>query len=411
MKVLQINKFYYRKGGSESHFIGLVNLLRKNNYEVIVFSTKNKYNIKEAEKDYFIDELEMRLGNFLNGFNLFYNWQAIRTLKKIIHKEKPQIAHLHNISHHFSPAIIKVLKNNNIPIIMTVHDYKLICPNYKLFNKNKICKKCRMGKYYQCALNKCVKDSYLASLIMTLEAYWVKWKKYYDLVDIFIAPSHFMRNTLINNGFSSKKVIYLPNFLEISNKDIKAIGGDGKYVLFFGRISPEKGLDFLVKSFGEIKNKDVKLKIVGNGPWENNLNEMIDSLGLAQRIDFLGYKSKEELKEIVARSELVIVPSIWYENAPYTILESYAFKKAVLGCEIGGIKEMIKVDKTGALFKPNDFGEFVKKIDYLLDNPKKLKELGLNGYVFLKNEFGEKKYLENLLKIYQKEIVKKNIKH
>lgn len=408
MKILQINKFYYKKGGSETHFIDLIELLRKNAHEVSVFSTENVKNIEAKKGDYFINEIEMNLSNFKNGFNIFYNRQAIKALKKIISDNRPDVVHVHNISHHFSPAILKVFEKANIPVIMTVHDYKLICPNYKLFNSQGICKKCIGGNYYQCALNKCVKNSYLASLVMALEAYWVRWKKYYDLVDIFIAPSHFMRNALISGGINPKKVIYLPNFLKNNGSSFDDKKKDEeKYILSFGRLSEEKGLDCLIKAFGDINDKEIILKIAGEGPASAVLKKLTKKLGLEKKVDFVGHKPGEELKKMIMESQFVIVPSLWYENAPYTILESYAFGKAVLGSKIGGISELIKENETGLTFKTEDCAELTDKINYLLNNEGKSRTMGEAGRLFLRKLFNEKKYLKKLLGIYEKEISKK----
>ncbi len=413
MKILQINKFYYKRGGSETHFFELVNLLRKNNHEVNVFSTKNDKNFKAERNDYFIDEIEMSLSNFKKGLNIFYNRQAVKMAEKMILNNRPDIVHIHNISHHFSPAILKVFKKHNIPIIMTVHDYKLICPNYKLFNNGEVCEKCVGKKYYQCALNKCIKDSYLASSIMTLEAYWAKWNKYYDLVNIFIAPSYFMRNKLIEGGISGKKVKYLNNFLSNSNIEKQTVNEKNfsRYILFFGRLSKEKGINFLIKAFKNVDDKEIILKIVGEGPESTSLKNLVKELNLEKRVNFAGYKSGEELEKIISQSEFVIVPSLWYENAPYTILESYALKKAVLGAKIGGIKELIKENETGLAFEAGNIAELTKKIDYLLSYPKKMKDMGENGRLFLKNNFEEKIYLEKLIKIYQQKMLIDKIKN
>lgn len=409
MKILQINKFYYRKSGSETHFIDLIKLLRENNHKVTVFSTENAKNIKGKGDDCFIDEIEMNLSNFKKGFNLFYNYQAIKALKKIISNNRPDVVHLHNISHHFSPAILKVFKQFNIPVIMTVHDYKLICPNYKLFNSKGICKKCIGGKYYHCALNKCVKTSYLGSLVMTVEAYWARWKKYYDLVDIFIAPSYFMRNKLIEGGINPKKIKYLNNFLSINiaQDNSSEEKNTRKYILSFGRLSEEKGLDCLIEAFNNISNKEIVLKIAGEGPASTGLKELTKKLGLEKKVDFVGHKPEDELKKIIAESQFVVVPSLWYENAPYTILESYALGKAVLGSEIGGISELIKENETGLTFKIENRNDLTDKINYLLNNENKNKVMGEMGRLFLNKSFGEKKYLRKLLEIYKKEIFRK----
>jgi len=403
MKILLINKFYYLKGGSEKHFFELKNVLEENGHEVIVFSVQNKNNIELGKKEYFISELKMSLGNFLNGFKLFYNPQAVGKLENIILNNQIDIAHIHNISHHFSPAILKTLKKHKIPIVMTVHDYKLICPNYKLFNDNGVCEKCQGGNFYQCTLNKCVKNSYLGSLVMTLEAYWAKWKKYYDYIDVFIAPSRFVQTKLAVNGFNKSKIKYLPNFLKRAEikKDIDEIE-DENYILFFGRLSREKGLDELIKALAKIENQEVKLKIAGEGDELEKLKKIAQEIDINERVEFMGYKSKQALEKIIKKSKFVVTPSIWYENAPYSILESYLYKKAVIGSEIGGIKELVVNGKTGLTFEAGNDVDLAKKIDVLLSNADKTKLMGENGFEMVNNNLDEKNYYNKLISLYER---------
>lgn len=403
MKILLINKFYYLKGGSEKHFFELKNVLEENGHDVIVFSTQNKKNIESGKNEYFIDELKMSLSNFLNGFKLFYNPQATSKLENIILNNQIDVAHIHNISHHFSPAILKVLKKHRIPIVMTVHDYKLICPNYKLFNGGGVCEKCQGGKFYNCTLNKCVKNSYLASLVMTLEAYWVKWKKYYDCIDIFIAPSRFVESKLIAGGLDKNKIKYLPNFLKRDEilKDVNKNNSED-YILSFGRLSKEKGLDTLIKALAKIEDKKIKLKIAGEGDVLERLKELAQENKISQRVEFIGYKPNREIQTLIENSKFVVTPSIWYENAPYSILESYLHKKAVIGAEIGGIGELVISGETGVTFEAGNDIDLAQKIDALLKKPDEAKIMGKNGAEMVINKLDEKNYYNKLLSIYNR---------
>lgn len=405
MKILLINKFYYLKGGSEKHFFELKNTLEEKGHEVFVLTTENKKNIKSGENEYFISEVAMNLKNFFNGYKLFYNPEAIKKLEEIIINHKIDVVHLHNISHHFSPAIIKVLKKNNIPTVMTIHDYKLICPNYKLFNRGEVCEKCQGGKFYQCTLNKCTKDSYLGSLVMTLEAYWAKWKNYYEGVDIFLAPSRFMANKLIQNNIDITKIKYLPNFLDESEMkkdfDPKDNLEKEKYILSFGRLSAEKGLGVLIRAMSEIKNSEVTLRIAGEGDELENIKKLSESLGLKNRIKFLGYKSKEEIKKLIENSSFVIVPSIWYENAPYSILEAFLNNKAVIGSLAGGIGELVIDGKSGLTFEIGNHQELAKRIDELLENPDSARKMGENGRKLVENELNKDKYYKRIMSVYE----------
>jgi len=409
MKILLINKFYYLKGGTEKHFFELKDVLEKNGHEVIVLSTQNDKNNFSGKNEYFIPETKMHLSNFLNGLNLFYNFRAIKELKKIIAEHNIDVAHLHNVGHHFSPAIIKFLKKKNIPVVMTVHDYKIVCPNYKLFNQGKTCEKCQGGKFYHCLAGKCVKNSHLASLVLMLESYWAKWKKYYDYVDYFIVPSQFMKMQLMKNGIEKNKIKYLPNFLDEEKLEKNESGEMEKYILFFGRLSQEKGISVLIEAMRYIKNENIKLKIAGDGEELFNLKKQAEKLKLENQVEFLGYQNKEQVKKLIANSQFVVVPSVWYENAPYSVLESFSQAKPVIGSRIGGIEEIIIDGKTGLLFNPGNAKDLAEKINFLWKNPQEIYQMGSETSEFFKEKFGSKKYYQGLEKIYSKLSGSKNI--
>lgn len=409
MKVLLINKFYHDKGkagGVGRHILELQKMLERNGHEVVPFAMREKETVPNNyleffPKDFDLGEIRFSLKGLKSIPKIFYNREAIRKLEKLIQKTKPDIVHIHNIYHHLSPAILPILKKHGIPIAMTVHDYKLVCPNYLMFNKGKICEKCSGGRYYKCFTNKCVKNSYAASLVLTLEAYFVKFKRYYDNVDIFFAPSRFMRDILIKNGFNGDKVKYLPNFFESANFNTKSGNAENeKYFLYFGRLSKEKGVDVLIKSLQYIDLKDYKLKIAGSGDEKEDLERLTSDLILKDKVEFTGYKSGEDLQKLISGAAFVVLPSIWYENAPYSILEAYALGKPIIGARIGGIPELVRDKETGLLFEAGNEKDLAGKIQFILDNQGSVSKLGKNAKSFLENRFGSEKYFQELTNAY-----------
>lgn len=387
----------------------LEKMLARNGHKIIPFATNQRETKKNNYLEYFpryfdLGEVKFNLESLKNIFKIFHNSEAAKKLESLIRKTQPDVAHIHNIYHHLSPGILTVLKKHNIPIIMTVHDYKLVCPNYLLFNRGKVCQKCQGGKYYNCLKNKCVKNSYAASLVLMLEAYWAKHKKYYKKnINCFIAPSLFVRNILIKNGYDSRKIKYIPNFLgEKASEDIlnDSIENE-KYFLFFGRLSQEKGIDMLIKSLPLANLKNYKLKIAGSGPEENELKELAKNLKLENKIEFVGYQSGKNLGNLISRAKFIAVPSVWYENAPYSILESYNVGKAVIGSRIGGIPEMIRENKTGLIFNAGDKKDLAEKINYLIAHPEKAIQMGMAGKKYLNKKFNQEKYYDKLVKIYR----------
>ncbi len=412
MKILQIHKYYSPKkgGGGVTAFFEIIKILKKNKHKVSIFSMKDKTNTKTRYSKYFTNFFDLnKKQNFFQKIKLasklIYNFEAKNRLKKLIEKEKPQIAHIHDIYHYLSSSVITTLHENKIPIVYTLHDYKLICPNYKLFNKGKICEKCKNKKYYNAFINKCLKDSWISSFLIMTEAYFNKIFNNYEKIDLFIAPSHFIKNKFIEFGFPEKKIKVIRNIFDskkfVDNSTENLIK-DGNYALYYGRLSEEKGIKDLINAFNQIKDSKLKLKIVGHGPQENELKKLsIDK----KTLKFEGFKQGSELKKIIARSKFVIVPSIWYDNSPMVILESQMLKKPIIVSDLGGSKESIIDEKTGLLFKAHNIKDLTQKIDQVnsLTKQKRIK-MGKFGQENIKKIFNEEDIYEQLIKSYQEAI-------
>jgi len=372
MKILQINKFYYLRGGSERYVFELSKILKENGHEVIPFSMADERNQDSKYSQYFADNVDVKKISLKNIIKTFYNYDAVKKLNLLLDKTKPDIAHLHNISHHLSPAIITVLKKRDIPIVQTLHDYKLICPNRQLFFENKFCDRCQGGKYYNCFLQGCIQGSRLKSFLGALEAYiHNRILKTYDKIDLFIAPSRFMRDICVQFGIPKEKIKVIYNFTlpppsmkDKKTKEEKDI--NSKYLLYFGRLSSEKGIDTLIKALPMAKNK-INLKIVGGGPEYKNLEKLIIDLKLGSSVKLLGPKYRDKLQALINKAEGVVMPSIWPENMPLSLLESMAAGKVVIAARTGGMPELIQDKVNGFLFHPGNIRDLAEKIDKLAE--------------------------------------------
>ncbi len=363
MKILQINKFYYLAGGTERYMFGLSDILEKRGHQVVSFSVQDANNLASQYSKYFISPVKFDGFNLKNAIKIFYNYDAVKKLELLIKREKPDIAHLHNIAHQLSPAIINVLKRHNIPVVQTLHDYKLICPNYKLYSQDEVCYKCRGGKYHNCFYRKCLKNSRAKSFLAMLEAYWHNSiLKTYRKVDLFIAPSRFMKNICASFGVPENKIKVLYNPIKIEN--LEESYGRENYILYFGRISSEKGIDILIRSLKDSKSKP-NLKIVGTGSENNKYKMLACRLGLENKIEFTGQKFGNDLEKIINQAKAIIIPSVWPENMPYSLLESMAKGKVVIASKIGGLPELITDGINGFLFEAGDTRNLRIKIDEL----------------------------------------------
>lgn len=399
MKILNINKFYYRKGGSEAYYFALADLLRENNHEVIPFSMKDNKNYETKYSKYFIENISYEnMGikeKAINGAKLIYSFEAKKKVKNIVNDNNPDIAHLHIFQHQLSPSILKEIKKNGTYVVNTVHDLKVICPNYKMLNDGEICEKCKSDKFINCFKSKCIKGSTVNSMLNTIEAYTHRILKSYDYVDKFICPSEFYMNKFIEFGIPKEKVVHIPNFVDVSKFNPNYEHED--YFVYFGRLSEEKGINTLIKSMKYV-NKS-KLIIVGTGPIEKELKEFVVK-GNIKNVEFVGFKTGNELENIIKQSRFIVIPSEWYENAPMSIIEAMAYGKAVLGSNIGGIPEFIEDNHTGMIFKTKDEIDLANKINYLIDQENQTIEMGKNARIRTEKLYDKTVHYEKIMDLY-----------
>lgn len=397
MKILQINKYFHIKGGADRQFLELCEILTNQGHEVIPFSMSHPRNHYSPYSNNFADRVDLNQFSLKNIFKIFYNHNAVKKLDNLLKAEKPDIVHLHNIYHQLSPAIINVIKKHSIPVVMTLYDYKIVCPNYQLFSQGKICMSCKGGKYYNCLVKKCSKNSYSKSFLAMAEAYIHNSAlKTYHNVDKFLASSNYMKKTCSEFGIPADKIITFNNFVEIPPTPIKS-NNSKSYFLYFGRLAKEKGLNTLITTF---KNLDQQLLIVGSGPEYVSLKSSIIKKNISN-IKLLGLKQGSELQEIINNAKAILVPSIWPENFSCSILEAMALKKVVIASKVGGTPEIIKHNHTGFLFELNNSEELTQIINNLENH--NLEEIGQNA----KNrvlKLNKQDHGKNILKIYQSTI-------
>jgi len=400
LTVLQINKFYYLKGGSERYLFDLSKILEAAGLTVAPFAMQDERNRPSTYADYFSQFMDLHRFSLKNIFKIFYNYEAARRLEELIDKVKPDLAHLHNINYQLSPSIIRVLKKHHLPIVMTLHDYNIICPNAKLFTKGAHCERCRGGRYYHCFLNKCSHNSLAQSFLAMLEAYFNQsWLKVYSQVDLFIAPSQAIKQAFIRFGWPEEKIINLSYPMDAASGQAEKIDSTN-YILYFGRLAPEKGIDTLLDAMVKVDGR-INLKIAGAGPDYEKLNKRIKDLDLTARAELLGAKYDNELSNLIKAASAIVIPSLWQENMPLAMLESLALGKIVIASQRGGLGEMIKDGVNGFLFKSGDSDELAQKINLAASR----NEAVINMEQRIKNSLdgiNSKKHQEEMLNLYKK---------
>ena len=410
MKVLIVNKFHYLKGGSEKYYFDLAKLLMDKGHEVAFFSMQNEKNIKTKCKEYFVKESDMNSKNIFKAFDVIYSKANKKEMEKALDDFRPDIVHLNNFQRQLSASIIKPIKKRKIPIVFTAHDLQAICPAIVMLNgKKNICEKCLNGKYINCIKGNCIKNSKLKSILGALESKYYRDKRIYaKQIDKIITPTKFYKEKLVADGIEENRIIAMHNFINLEEYDVKT--EDESYALYYGRIIKEKGILNLLKAFKELNNNisnknmvnnndNFKLYIAGDGPDLNKVKEYIQKNNLTEKIKLLGFLNKEQIIEYVRKARFIVVPSVWYENCPYSILETMAIGKPIIGSNLGGIPELIDNEKTGYIY--NNIEELRKYMEKLIKDKELSKKLGENAKIKAIKSFSKENYYDNIMKVYK----------
>lgn len=407
MRILEINKFYHTVGGVDRYFIELTKLLRSKGHQVAVFSMDSPKNLKSEWRKYFVSNISFVNPDLKIGLRLFlrmlYSIEARQKISRLIDDFEPDIAHVHQIYHQISPSILWELKKRNIPVIHTVGDYHLISPHHNnLFHHNHICEVSKVRRYYRTFLYKCIKNSYLASLAESMEQYFHYFSGVYlNNIDIFIAPSLFMEKKLIEYRIPKDKIVRLPYFINAQDYSPEYSGGD--YILYFGRLYPEKGLKFLVEVMSDLPQ--IKLKIAGEGPMGKILKIIIRNKGLKNVEIIDKFLPEKMLRSLIRNSRFTVFPSESYEIFGISILESYALGKPVVVSRIGAMPEIIKDGQTGFLFASGNRRYFKDKTMKLWSNRWLSQKMGQSGRKLVELKYNPDKHLQELINLYDRNLI------
>lgn len=399
MKVLQINKFLFANGGSETYVFKLGEYLEKMGHEVQYFGMEHKGRCVGNRVNAYTSDMDFHGGSKLAKLaypvKTIYNREARVQIRKVLDDFHPDVCHLNNFNYQLTPSIIlEIVKwrkktGKDCKIIYTAHDYQLVCPNHMLSNPNthQNCEKCLGGHFMNCTKGKCIHGSSLKSVIGTMEAEFWKLNGVYKYIDTMICCSKFMKSKLDTNPLFATKTVTMHNFIDrVEWKKTKK----KDYVLYFGRFSEEKGIGTFIKVCRELP--DIPFIFAGTGPLEESVN------GIAN-IRNVGFQKGEALEKLIREAQFSVYPSEWYENCPFSVMESQMYGTPVLGAETGGIPELIQVGKTGELFESGNAEDLKKKIRKLWDDNALCSQYSLNCKDIRFSTIAE--YYEKLMKVYR----------
>lgn len=400
-RLLNINNYFYRRGGAEAVFFDHTKLFEEIGWDVVPFAMRHEQNLPSPWSDYFVSEIEY--GKALGGLDkirqaskVIYSFEAQKNLEALIDRARPDVAHAHNIYHHISPAIFQTLKKAGIPTVMTAHDLKLACPAYKMLRDGKICEDCKGGHIYNVARHRCIKGSLpLSGVVLAETALHRMLGLYRDTLDRITVPSRFYREKLIEWGWPAEMLVHIPNVVDVAR--FSTDWQEDDYFVFAGRLAPEKGITTLIRAAASAGKRVI---IAGTGPDEAELKALATSLDAP--VTFVGHLSGDALFSLIGRSKALVLPSEWYENAPISILEAYALGRPVIGAEIGGIPELIRENDTGMTSVAGSV-ESLAAILSAMDQrtPAERRDMGLTGRAWIANDFSRDVYRQKMAELYR----------
>lgn len=393
MKILMVNKFLYPNGGSETYIFKLGDYLKSIGHEVQYFGMEHRGRCVENNAQQYTTDMDFHGGSTLSKLTYpiktIYSFEAKKKISIVLEDFKPDVIHINNFNYQLTPSIIYAANQyrkkagKKVKIVFTAHDYQLVCPNHMMFDmQGRICEDCINKGFLSCTKKGCIHGSRLKSLIGTVEASVYKSLKTYEMIDTVICCSEFLKSKMDTNPIFTKKTIAMHNFIDsVENTNTPK----ENYVLYFGRYSREKGIELILNS----KNTDYVC--AGSGEYENEINNQT-------HIKNVGFKSGEELESLIRKAKCSVYPSIWYENCPFSVMESIMYGTPVVGAKIGGIPELIENGKTGFLFEPGNTQDMENAINKILADDALAAEMSNN----CKNTHFDtvEKYTERLLKIY-----------
>ena len=425
MKILLVNKFHYRKGGAETYYLTVGSELERMGHEVAYFSMKHPNNLPCKWDRYFVTQREYNdvknpLSAVRDGIALIYSPEAKRNFQALCEEFKPDVVHLNNVHRQITLSILDApyLKEHHVPVFYTAHDYVTICPGYLMLDgEGRVCDAClEDGKYRHCIENRCVKGSRAKSALAALEASFNRSHHSNERIDRVIAPSRFMRSKLIEGGWPEGKVLALQNFADDAIlARASGVAGDvtdreSPYLLFFGRLSAEKGVDVLLRAFDAAAPslpRDMRLIVVGDGPDAAEFRELAASLDSASRIEFAGYQTGDALQTYVERASLAIASSRCRENMPYSIVEAFAAGTPVVGTRIGGIPELVADGVTGFTCEPGDVATMadamVRGAEAFLDAPVYVR-MQESCRAYVRENCSRDKFMDQLVELYEEAV-------
>ena len=406
MKILMVNKFLYPNGGSETYLFETGRQLQKMGHEVQYFGMEHEGRIVGNHVGSYTSGMDFhsgRLAKLTYPFRIIYSTEARRKIRRVLDDFQPDVVHLNNFNFQLTPSILMEIEKyrkqtgHAVRVLYTAHDYQLICPNHmmRIPGTGENCERCLERGFWQCAAHRCIHNSRIRSILGSMEGDLYRRLGTYRHLDCLICPSRFMKEKLDHNPLFRGKTIVMHNFVGSIEEAARVPGRrteKKEYVLYFGRFAQEKGIRTLLNACRTLP--EIPFIFAGSGPLEAEVNGV-------ENVENMGFQTGDALKQLIAEAAFSIYPSEWYENCPFSVMESISYGTPVIGADIGGIPELVVQGRTGELFASGDVDELCNKIWKLWNNRQLLSEYTENCQ---KKSFDTvEEYCEKLLRLYRGE--------
>ena len=404
MRILYTNKYNYPFSGTEVYLFELMELMREQGHEVALFSMADPRGEPTSFDRHFVPHIDFKakpgwVRKAWQAAHAIYSTDARRRIRAMIKEFRPDVAHVRNIYHHLSPSILWELKAQKVPVLYHLNDFKLLCPTYNLVAQGKACEACKGGKFWHALRPKpsCY-PGVGPRMVLTTEAYAHRWLgTYRHCVGLFLAPSRFVRDKFVEHGWDGNRFEVLPHFQRIHELRERGAETDAP-LLYFGRLSAEKGVDDLLRSMQQLPH--LRLIIAGDGPQRADLQELAGSLGLSN-VKFVGQVGPTERDGLISQSRFTVLPSRAYETLGKTILESYAEGRAVVASDMGSRRELVHQGETGFLYRTGDVNQLAMAIQSLGSSPELAERMGRAGWETLRQHHTPEGHYQKLMSLYE----------
>jgi glycosyltransferase involved in cell wall biosynthesis len=407
MKILFCNKYNYPFSGTEVYLFEAMELMRSRGHEVALFSMADPRGSPTPYDRHFVPHVDFKQqsGWFQKtrlALRAIYSREARRRIRGMIAEFRPDVAHVRNVYHHLSPSILWELRAQKVPVVYHLNDFKVLCPSYNLVLRGEACEACKRGEFWHAMKEKCY-PGFGARMTLVAEAYVHKWLgTYRKCVDCFLAPSQFVRDKFVEHGWDPAKFEVLPHFQAV--KEVTEPRAENAPLLYFGRLSPEKGVDDLLHAMQRLP--ELRLLVAGDGPERGRLEQLAGEMGLSN-VEFAGHLRGAELERAIAGSRFTVLPSHAYETLGKTILESYAEARAVVATDMGSRRELVQAGKTGLLYRTGDVEQLAGALRLLSSRPELADKMGQAGREQVRQKYAPEAHYEALIGLYERVADKK----